>query len=188
MRISMKQAGHGYPSRTCRLFQLRSCTPACVFSRDESFRGRGTTMPFKFAGAPFIDGFAWKDQTLKEGLKLEGAVLRPVSFIPKFKNGPVRIVTVCRSMSLIAVRSSRFAGRWRLSPLLRNSIRMSSNDCRRMIDKFVGIRPPFELIRIEFLSSGDKRHRQRSGSNALRSVTWTCRPLQSLPAHFWNLE
>jgi len=67
MRISMKQAGHGFiPSPNMPTLSTAIVSPACVFSKGRIFPRAGERRcRFKFAGAPFIDGFAWKDQTSK---------------------------------------------------------------------------------------------------------------------------
>ncbi len=57
----------------------------CLFEGTNVSEGRGTTMPFEYVGAPFIDSFAWRTQTLNEAFALNGAVLRPITFIPKFQ-------------------------------------------------------------------------------------------------------
>jgi uncharacterized protein YbbC (DUF1343 family) len=57
----------------------------CLFEGTNISEARGTTLPFEYIGAPFIDGYQLSIQTLLEGIDLEGAVLRPVSFIPKFQ-------------------------------------------------------------------------------------------------------
>jgi uncharacterized protein YbbC (DUF1343 family) len=57
----------------------------CLFEGTNISEGRGTTMPFLYVGAPFIDPFKWRELALKENIALEGAQLRPVSFIPKFQ-------------------------------------------------------------------------------------------------------
>lgn len=57
----------------------------CLFEATNISEGRGTTRPFEFLGAPYIDGARWADATLKQGLELAGAKLRPITFIPKFE-------------------------------------------------------------------------------------------------------
>lgn len=57
----------------------------CLFEGTNISEARGTTLPFELIGAPFIDGYELKKQTDKENIELLGAVLRPVSFIPKFQ-------------------------------------------------------------------------------------------------------
>ncbi|MCB0358862.1 MAG: DUF1343 domain-containing protein, partial [Bdellovibrionales bacterium] len=56
----------------------------CLFEATNISEGRGTTKPFEFFGAPYIDGYDWAAATCDEDLPLEGAILRPVHFIPKF--------------------------------------------------------------------------------------------------------
>jgi len=57
----------------------------CLFEGTNISEARGTTLPFEYIGAPFVDGFALREQTLKENIDLKGAALRPISFIPKFQ-------------------------------------------------------------------------------------------------------
>ncbi|MCB0346035.1 MAG: DUF1343 domain-containing protein [Bdellovibrionales bacterium] len=56
----------------------------CFFEGTNISEGRGTTRPFTFFGAPYIDGHDWREQILQESaeLGLAGAALRPISFIP----------------------------------------------------------------------------------------------------------
>jgi uncharacterized protein YbbC (DUF1343 family) len=58
---------------------------ACLFETTNISEGRGTTHPFEYLGAPFIDGYAWAIETMKSKLDLEGAILRPMSFTPQFQ-------------------------------------------------------------------------------------------------------
>ncbi len=44
--------------------------------------GRGTTRPFEFVGAPFIDNFQWVKEL--ESLYLKGAMFIPIFFKPEF--------------------------------------------------------------------------------------------------------
>lgn len=55
----------------------------CLFEGTNISEGRGTTRPFTFFGAPYIDGHAWRDQIMQEEIELSGASLRPISFIPQ---------------------------------------------------------------------------------------------------------
>ena len=54
----------------------------CVFEGTNISEGRGTTVPFQIAGAPFIDGFLLEKEMAK--LKIPGLYFRPVSFCPTF--------------------------------------------------------------------------------------------------------
>jgi len=51
----------------------------CLIEGTNLSEGRGTTRPFELWGAPFVDG-----HRLARELRIEGAVLRPVSFTPAF--------------------------------------------------------------------------------------------------------
>ncbi|HQH28942.1 MAG TPA: DUF1343 domain-containing protein, partial [Oligoflexia bacterium] len=57
---------------------------ACLFEATAVSEGRGTTRPFELLGAPYIDGRLWAAETQKLNLGLNGVMLRPTSFIPKF--------------------------------------------------------------------------------------------------------
>lgn len=57
---------------------------ACLFECTNISEGRGTTLPFALLGAPFIDGFAWAEETVRSVFDLRGAILRPVWFTPQF--------------------------------------------------------------------------------------------------------
>ncbi|HIG16694.1 MAG TPA: DUF1343 domain-containing protein [Candidatus Handelsmanbacteria bacterium] len=54
----------------------------CFFEGTNISEGRGTTRPFEQVGAPYIDGFALADEL--NGLRLPGALFRPVFFRPAF--------------------------------------------------------------------------------------------------------
>lgn len=56
----------------------------CLFEATNLSEGRGTTRPFEFVGAPFIDGEKWEEAALRESFVLEGAILRPIQFQPQF--------------------------------------------------------------------------------------------------------
>lgn len=53
-----------------------------IFEGTNVSEGRGTTRPFEFVGAPFIDGFDLLDNLKK--YELAGVILRPCMFIPTF--------------------------------------------------------------------------------------------------------
>lgn len=64
----------------------------CLFEATNISEGRGTTHPFEFLGAPYINGEQWRDCTIAQGMEqgmaqginIKGAVLRPLSFMPQF--------------------------------------------------------------------------------------------------------
>ena len=59
-------------------------TGTCYFEGLNLSEGRGTTKPFEFIGAPFIDPYKWIEELNKVGL--EGVVYRPVYFTPTFED------------------------------------------------------------------------------------------------------
>lgn len=63
-------------------------TGNCLFEGTNVSEGRGTTRPFEFIGAPFINSIDLAEKM--NSLKLPGVEFRPVSFTPTFsKYGPV---------------------------------------------------------------------------------------------------
>jgi uncharacterized protein YbbC (DUF1343 family) len=85
----------------------------CLFEATEVSEARGTTRPFEFAGAPFIDGFAWAKATLEEKIPLDGAILRPITFIPKFQKCKE---TLCGGIQIHVTNRKTFRSlRWGLA-------------------------------------------------------------------------
>ena len=56
----------------------------CIFEGANLSEGRGTTKPFEFIGAPFIDPQKWADKL--NSLGLEGVYFRPMYFTPTFED------------------------------------------------------------------------------------------------------
>ncbi|MCC6954459.1 MAG: DUF1343 domain-containing protein, partial [Deltaproteobacteria bacterium] len=54
----------------------------CLFEATNISEGRGTTLPFEFIGAPYLDGDALVEAVARENMTLRGATLRSVSFLP----------------------------------------------------------------------------------------------------------
>ena len=54
----------------------------CLFEGVNLSEGRGTTKPFEFIGAPFINAYAWAKKL--NSLNLDGVVFRPIYFTPTF--------------------------------------------------------------------------------------------------------
>lgn len=61
----------------------------CLFEGTNLSEGRGTTRPFEWLGAPWIDGHAWAD-AMNE-LELPGVMFRPVYFTPTFSKHQGRL-------------------------------------------------------------------------------------------------
>ncbi len=54
----------------------------CLFEGTNLSEGRGTTRPFEWLGAPWIDGYAWAETI--NSCNLPGVMFRPVYFTPTF--------------------------------------------------------------------------------------------------------
>ncbi|MGF7141608.1 uncharacterized protein YbbC (DUF1343 family) [Anaerotaenia torta] len=67
----------------------------CIFEGTNISEGRGTAKPFEFVGAPWLDADRLADRM--NGLKLEGAVYRPVYFTPCFSKHEKEL---CRGVQL----------------------------------------------------------------------------------------
>jgi len=72
-----------YPSPNMPSFQTAVVYPGAVLLEGTNLsEGRGTTRPFEFVGAPFIDNFKWVKEL--ESLHLKGVVFIPIFFKPEF--------------------------------------------------------------------------------------------------------
>ena len=71
------------PSPNIPTLETASVYPGtCLFERVNVLEGRGTTRPFEYIGAPWIDGRRWAGAL--NGLCLDGVVFRACHFIPYF--------------------------------------------------------------------------------------------------------
>jgi len=55
---------------------------SCLFEGTNLSEGRGTTRPFEYVGAPWVDSFAFAGRMARAGL--DGYAFRPASFTPTF--------------------------------------------------------------------------------------------------------
>ncbi len=86
---------------------------SCLFEGTEISEGRGTTKPLQVFGAPYIDGAHWATETLALSIPLDGAVLRPLSFVPKFQKFANE---VCGGVELHVTDRAKFQPfRWALA-------------------------------------------------------------------------
>lgn len=76
---------------------------ACIFEGTNISEGRGTTKPFEFVGAPWLN--AGKLADIMNGLKLEGVVFRPVYFTPTFSKHANEL---CKGVQLHVTNRSTF--------------------------------------------------------------------------------
>lgn len=71
------------PSPNCATFHAALCYPGtCIFEGTSLSEGRGTTMPFEYVGAPWIDAPALEERMRRRALP--GLYFRPVYFTPTF--------------------------------------------------------------------------------------------------------
>ena len=54
----------------------------CLFEGTNVSEGRGTTKPFEYVGAPWIENNSWTDRL--NGYSLSGVLFRPITFTPQF--------------------------------------------------------------------------------------------------------
>ena len=54
----------------------------CLFEGTNVSEGRGTTKPFEYIGAPWIDNNIWQDRL--NGYESSGVLFRPITFTPQF--------------------------------------------------------------------------------------------------------
>ncbi len=71
------------PSPNCATFHAALCyIGACIFEGTNVSEGRGTTLPFEYIGAPWIDALALSEKL--NARPLPGLYFRPVYFTPTF--------------------------------------------------------------------------------------------------------
>ena len=71
------------PSPNCQNLDAALCyTGMCVFEGSNLSEGRGTTIPFQIAGAPFVDGLKLEKEM--NALGLPGLHFRSTAFCPTF--------------------------------------------------------------------------------------------------------
>lgn len=76
----------------------------CLFEGTNLSVGRGTTMPFQYIGAPFIDGYALADRL--NGLGLDGVRFLPAFFTPSLS---VYAGQLCGGVHIAVTDRERFA-------------------------------------------------------------------------------
>jgi len=135
----------------------------CLFEATNVSEGRGTTMPFLFFGAPYIDPFAWREAILKERIQLAGFELRPISFIPKFQKWAN---VECHGLQIHVTNRAEFKP-FRLSLAMICSL-------RKIAPKFAWRGEPYEFIdnipAIDLLYGTDHYRKIVDGSGDLSSI------------------
>jgi hypothetical protein len=86
----------------------------CLVEGTNLSEGRGTTRPFEWVGAPFLDQHRYAEAL--ERLGLPGVRFRPARFLPTFHKWAGRSCGACSCTSSIARASSPSSPAWRWSP------------------------------------------------------------------------
>ena len=75
------------PSPNCATLHAADIyTGTCIFEGTNISEGRGTTLPFEYIGAPFVNGPALSQRM--NALGLPGVLFRPAWFTPQFAKYP----------------------------------------------------------------------------------------------------
>ena len=115
----------------------------CLIEATNISEARGTTKPFEFVGAPYLHGGKWAEETMKQGLELRGAVLRPISFLPQFQKWAKE---ECSGVQLhITDRKTFKPFRWGLA-LIAAASRVSGFKWRSEPYEFVDSVPAIDLL------------------------------------------
>jgi uncharacterized protein YbbC (DUF1343 family) len=94
----------------------------CLFEGTNISEGRGTTKPFEFIGAPWLN--AWKLSDTLNALNLEGVLFRPVFFTPTFSK---HTGALCKGVQLHVTDRDRFLAVKTGLHLLEEIIKMSGD-------------------------------------------------------------
>jgi uncharacterized protein YbbC (DUF1343 family) len=135
-----------YPSPNMPTIETAVIYPgSCLFEATELSEGRGTTRPLEQFGAPFVNGKQWAKACLEEKITLQGAILRPISFVPKFQK---HANTVCAGLQIHVVDRSSFQPlRWCLA-LIAAAYRLYPSDFawRKQAFEFEDRVPAIDLL------------------------------------------
>lgn len=135
-----------YPSPNMPTLETAIVYPgSCLFEATEISEGRGTTKPLEQFGAPYINGQHWAEACLKEKITLKGAVLRPISFLPKFQKHAGK---TCFGVQLHVTDRNEFSPvRWSLA-LIASAHRLYNKDFawRKQTFEFVDKIPAIDLL------------------------------------------
>jgi len=138
----------------------------CLIEGTNLSEGRGTTRPFEWVGAPYLDAHEYA--TALEGLRLPGATFRPSRFVPTFHKWAGR---VCGGVQLHVTDRATF------KPFLAGLAVIAV--ARRLAPgRFRWKRPPYEFERrrlpIDILLGTDQIRRTLERGRPLREIehTW----------------
>jgi len=140
----------------------------CLIEGTNLSEGRGTTHPFEWVGAPFLDAHAYAARL--ERLALPGVRFRPIRFQPTFHKWAGRL---CGGVQVHVVDRARFR------PVLTGLALIAS--ARRLApEQFRWRRPPYEFERrrlpIDVLCGTDRVRRALERGVGLAALTGSWRP------------
>jgi uncharacterized protein YbbC (DUF1343 family) len=138
----------------------------CLLEGTNLSEGRGTTHPFEWIGAPFLDPHAYA--AALNGLRLPGVRFRPIRFTPTFHKWAGRL---CGGVQV------HVSDRGRFRPFLTGLAEIAV--ARRLAPRaFRWRRPPYEFERrrlpIDILlgTAGIRRHLERGGAVRALEARW----------------
>ena len=138
----------------------------CLFEGTNLSEGRGTTRPFEWVGAPYLDAHAFADAL--NGARLPGAAFRPARFIPTFHKWAGRL---CGGVQIHVTDRDRF------KPVATGLAIIAA--ARRLAPRrFAWRRPPYEFERrklpIDILLGTDRIRRALQRGRPLGEIeaTW----------------
>ncbi|MBI2219237.1 MAG: DUF1343 domain-containing protein [Candidatus Rokubacteria bacterium] len=140
----------------------------CLFEGTNLSEGRGTTRPFEWVGAPYLDAHAFGDAL--EGLGLPGVHFRPARFLPTFHKWAGQ---TCGGVQIHVTDRARF------KPFLTGLAVIAA--ARRLAPRRFAWRPPpyeFERHRlpIDILLGTDRIRRAIEAGRALAAVERSWQP------------
>jgi uncharacterized protein YbbC (DUF1343 family) len=139
----------------------------CLFEGTNLSEGRGTTRPFEWVGAPYLDAHAYAQALLDE--RLPGVSFRPARFIPTFHKWAGRL---CGGVQIHVTDRARF------KPFA-TGLAIVATARRLAPRRFAWRRPPYEFERrrlpIDILLGTDRIRRALERGRPLREIEhgWT---------------
>jgi uncharacterized protein YbbC (DUF1343 family) len=134
----------------------------CLYEGTNLSEGRGTTRPFEWVGAPYLDGHRYA--SMLETARLPGVRFRPARFMPTFHKWAGRL---CGGVQIHVTDRDRF------KPFLTGLALIAT--ARRLAPRqFAWRRPPYEFERrklpIDILLGTDRIRRSIERGHGLRDV------------------
>jgi uncharacterized protein YbbC (DUF1343 family) len=139
----------------------------CLIEGTNLSEGRGTTRPFEWVGAPYLDAHAYADALTRE--RLPGVAFRPARFTPTFHKWAGRL---CGGVQIHVINRATF------KPFL-TGVAVIATARRLAPRRFAWKRPPYEFERrrppIDILLGTDRIRRALERGRPLREIErgWT---------------